>query len=174
MKQLFSLLTVGLLPLCVYAQKPPPGPPIDETSDCYLYGVDYSAIICRYDANGGRIFRGFDCRTSLDEHKNQARTANAPPNADSKNSAAQAAVALVGNVTVSPNPTEGLVNIVFENLPPNGAVLYLTDTKAMLVHEIAVVDTNTTLSLSSLPSGVYTFVVVCKGKVLWQTKVVKI
>jgi hypothetical protein len=119
-----------------------------------LYGVDYSTIICRYDANGGRIFRGFGCRTSRGEDKTQERTANTATNADSKNSAAQAALALVGKVTVSPNPTEGQVNIAFENLPPKGAVLYLTDAKAMLIHEIEVVDTNTTLSLSSLPSGV--------------------
>ena len=180
MNQFLSLLAVGLLPLCAYAQKPPPvGPPIDETSDCYRYGVDYSAIICRYDDNGGRIFRGFDCRTTPDEHRESARKAspisgNAAKNNAAKADAAQAELATIGKMTASPNPTAGQLTIAFENLPQRDAVLYLTDANARLLHEQEVVEPNTALSLETLPPGVYTVVLVRKGSVIWQTKIVKI
>jgi hypothetical protein len=168
MKKLLSLLLVGLLPLCVYAQKP-----VDITSDCYLYGVDYSTIICQYDANGARIFRGFICRTSHSGERPAARNANNSTDVVKKNEA-NTSLTIVGKVVVSPNPTEGQANVLFENLPPKGSILYLTDTKGMLLHELAITDSNTTLSLDFMPAGVYILVVVCKGQMLWQTKLVKI
>jgi hypothetical protein len=81
-------------------------------------------------------------------------------------------ISTTGNVLISPNPTSGLLNIVFISAPQN-TTLELYNTVGALVMTQTVSTKNSTINLSDLSTGMYFVNVVKNGKIIIVKKVVK-
>jgi hypothetical protein len=130
-------------------------------------GYNLYSIICKYDDNGNRIFRGFDIEC--------------PPSgraADSGNSGMAKTVDTIHELylraTLYPNPTAADFRLTLATLPPAGAVLYLYDTQGRLLIERYADATDLSLSLAPYTAGIYMVAIVHKGKVYYQGKITKV
>ncbi|MEY4926669.1 MAG: Secretion system C-terminal sorting domain [Bacteroidota bacterium] len=160
----FLLLCCLLLPVGGNAQAS------GVTDPCPLYGTNYSKIVCRYDTKGNRIFRGFDCIGAVgDSLHSPTHNRLSAPKTEAITTWA------IAKVAVSPNPTNAVFTVQFETQPPNGTIVYVTDSQGKLLHEEPAAGNSTmTFSLSSMPTGTYFLALVqADGSVLWRGKVIK-
>jgi hypothetical protein len=70
-----------------------------------------------------------------------------------------------------PNPTEGLVNIVYENEAPITVNVYQIDGK--LLNTIELNAGNKSIDLSAYKSGVYSFVIISNGAIIKTERILK-
>jgi len=78
-----------------------------------------------------------------------------------------------GSTTIAlmPNPTEGLVNIVYENEEPITVKVYQIDGK--LLNTIELNAGNKSIDLSAYKSGVYSFVILSNGAIIKTERILK-
>jgi hypothetical protein len=157
---IFSLLLSGLYSNAQVVTPIDPGP-------C---GYDLTIIRCKYDGNGNRIFRGFDllCPPPQRPASQGDATANVKQPAQDANQAATIAGSL------APNPTRAESTLRLAELPPAGAFLYVHDVQGRLLEEQYADAQTLSISLAPYTAGIYFVAVVHKGKVLYQSRVVKI
>ncbi len=122
--------------------------------------LDYSAIVCRYDDNGNRIFRGFalicDTDTSLTSPSSSKLTA-------------------LTTAKAYPNPTTGSFTLQLENTPPTGSILYMVDAQGKILQELYANTAQLSLSLQPYSAGVYSVVIVqADKKIYWRGTIAKI
>jgi hypothetical protein len=77
-----------------------------------------------------------------------------------------------GNVLVSPNPTNGILNISFSTIPQNTKIELYNSIGALVLAETMTIKNNT-ISVSDLSSGIYFLKVLEGNKVVAVKKVVK-
>jgi len=79
---------------------------------------------------------------------------------------------MIGNVLVSPNPTNGFLNISFGAIPSNTKIELYNSIGALVLTE-AITNKNNTINVSDLSSGMYFMKVLEGDKVIAVQKVVK-
>jgi hypothetical protein len=79
----------------------------------------------------------------------------------------------IGSTTIAlmPNPTEGLVNIVYENEQPITVKIYQIDGK--LLNTIELNPGSKSIDLSAYKSGVYSFVIISNGAIIKTERILK-
>ena len=75
------------------------------------------------------------------------------------------------SITLIPNPTEGLVNIVYENEAPITVKVYQIDGKLLNIIELNA--GNKSIDLSAYKSGVYSFVIISNGAIIKTERILK-
>lgn len=81
-------------------------------------------------------------------------------------------VLMSGNVLISPNPTNGILNISFNTIPQNTKIEIYSTLGALVMSE-QLSDKNNTINISNLSSAVYYMKVLENNKVIAVKKVVK-
>jgi Secretion system C-terminal sorting domain len=133
-------------------------------------GYNLSTIICKYDDNGNRIFRGFDIECPPSGRAADGSGTPATKTAKTDNSSTSPA-ALAGRTY--PNPTAADFTISLAAAAPAGAVVYIYDTQGRLLVEQYVESTELHLSLAPYAAGLYMVAIVHKGQVYYTAKVTK-
>jgi hypothetical protein len=160
------LILVAVLSIVFSAQAQTIGV-IDPNTGC---GYNLNTIICRYDDNGNRIFRGFDIECPPSGRAADGSGTPTTKTAKADNSSTSPA-ALAGRTY--PNPTAAEFTVSLAAAAPAGAVVYIYDTQGRLLVEQYVESTELHLSLAPYAAGLYMVAIVHKGLVYYTAKVTK-
>ena len=129
---------------------------------------DFTTIVCKYDDNGNRIFRGFLLECPPDD---RPATNTAPDIA--KNAVSVATSRLILTAQIFPNPTVSETTLTFAEMPPAGAILYVYDAQGKILVEQYADAQQMRISLAPFPAATYLVSVLHKKQVLYNGKIIK-
>ena len=130
---------------------------------------DCTNILCKYDDNGNRIFRGFSCILLQQKSQNTENTTN---NIAASN-IGEVATSQTLKTQIFPNPTVSEATLTFAEMPPAGAILYVYDAQGKILVEQYADAQQMRISLAPFPAATYFVSVLHKKQVLYNIKIIK-